>query len=49
MGVSLDREASISQHWMDKELQAEFDYVLLGSNFENSVLAGSIRDQVIIV
>lgn len=49
MGVSLNQEASISQHRMDKELQAEFDYVLLGSNFENSVLAGSIRDQVLIV
>ena len=49
MGVSLNQEASISQHRMDKELQAEFDYVLLGSNFENSVLAGSFRDQVLIV
>jgi hypothetical protein len=25
---------------MDKELQAEYDYVLLGTNFENSVFAG---------
>jgi hypothetical protein len=25
---------------MDKELQAEFDYIILGTNFENSVLAG---------
>ena len=25
---------------MDKELKVEFDYVILGSNFENSVLAG---------
>ena len=25
---------------MDKELQAEYDYVLLGTNLENSVFAG---------
>ena len=25
---------------MDKELQAEFDFIILGTNFENSVLAG---------
>ena len=27
---------------MDKELKSEFDYVILGTNFENSVLAGYV-------
>lgn len=39
-GVSSSRKKRIFRCEMNRELQAEYDFVILGSNFENSVLAG---------
>lgn len=38
------REIKKKNYSMKAELKEEYDYVILGSNFENSVLAGYSMD-----